>query len=148
MDSNEKEEQLPVIYGASYQVMEKMLDDVSSFESSTREHIIDEMSITGDDDLSIHECVQLLELAHTYGASKLKEKYSVLCSIKMGPTNALTVLECAIKSDDTTLSKAAFSKVHQNMFTVLQNAKKSGELELLSTLIASFIEINEIPAKL
>ena len=119
--------------------MEKLLDDVSSYEPFTREQILDEMQITGDDNLSIDECLELLDLAHTYGAVELKVKYSTLCSSKVDPNNSLRVLEKSIKSDDFHLAEKAFQTIVSNLECILESFRNNGDLKVLSKILASFI---------
>ena len=129
---------LPVVYCSSYDALEKFVNDVSCYEPQTREELLDDMKITGDDILTIDECLELLHLAHSYSADELKQKYSMLCSIKLESSSSINVLENAVKVDEFELASEALSIVRQNITHLIQDRD---ELELLPNAIAAMLDM-------
>jgi hypothetical protein len=52
--------------------MEKMVNDASCYSPQTRQQLVNDLSITGEDALSLNESLDLLHLAHIYAAKELE----------------------------------------------------------------------------
>jgi hypothetical protein len=133
-----KQNTLPIIRGSSYELLEKLINDASCYEPQTQQELFDDMNISGDDALSIEECLELLHLAHTYSAVILKQKYSMLCSFKLHSGSEIKALEGGIKSDDPKLALVAFRLVCDNLIEFI---REKGMLESLPKIFTALLEL-------
>lgn len=114
------------------------MNDASCYEPQTREQLVNNLGMTGEDALSLNDSLDLLHLAHIWAASELKSKYSILCSVKLEPSLAVTALEGAVKSDDRALALDAFRLVRTNMAEFVENMDV---LESLPKIITAVLEL-------
>lgn len=115
------------------------MNDASCYEAQTRQQVVDEMYATGDDALDIDECLELLYFAHMYSANELKQKYSILCSIKVDEISALSALEGAVKSECFELALDAFRLVRNNMIHFIREEHKL--LETFPKVITALLDL-------
>ena len=116
------------------------MNDASCYEAQSQQQLVDDLSMTGEDMLTIDECLELLHLAQKYSAAELKKKYSVLCALKLDSKSSLRVFESGVKSEDLELALLALQLVRERLSFIIDNEREH-YLELLPNIITAMLEL-------
>lgn len=114
------------------------MNDASCYEPQSQQQLVDDFPFTGEDILTIDECLELLYLAHTYSAPELKKKYSMLCALKLDPDCSIRVFDGAVRSEDIELALIVFRLFRERWNVLLVN---DNERDSLPKIIAAMLEL-------